>query len=163
MNESAKSPVVRVFDCHVARRRGENYEYLLLLRAPEKIYAGSWRMVGGKIREGESAWKAALRELAEETGLRAERLFAVPFVNRFYEWQHDRINDIPVFVALTDGSDPRLDSEHTRFEWVTLEGALERLPWPGQCEGVRAADRLLKKDGTELQAFVEVDLKGKKG
>ena len=98
----SRSPVIRVFDCHLARPVATGgYEFLLLRRASNKIYAGSWRMVGGKLTSEETAWQACLREVGEETNLSVQRLLAVPYVNRFYEWQHDRINDIPVFVAVT--------------------------------------------------------------
>lgn len=155
-----RTPIVRVFDCHVARQVSDDgYEYLLLQRSSHKIYADTWRMVGGKLEESETAWEACLRELAEETQLPVERLLCVPYVNRFYEWRHDRINDIPVFVAITpSGIDPVLDAEHSTFAWLPLESALDRLPWPGQAEGLRAADALLRR-GHVLQQFMEVSLK----
>jgi dATP pyrophosphohydrolase len=154
-----KTPIIRVFDCHVARPIADDaYEYLLLERSSHKIYAKTWRMVGGKLGEDETAWQGCLRELAEETRLPIARLLSVPYVNRFYEWRHDRINDIPVFVAVTErGSDPILDDEHSAFEWLRLDSALERLPWPGQSEGLRAADALLRT-GHVLQQFMEVSL-----
>jgi dihydroneopterin triphosphate diphosphatase len=155
----SRSPVIRVFDCHLARPdTGGGYEFLLLRRASHKIYAGSWRMVGGKLTADETAWQACLREIAEETQLPVARLLAVPYVNRFYEWQHDRINDIPVFVALTEaGADPILDDEHSDYEWLPLHVAQERLPWPGQRDGLLAAAALLD-DGELLQGFLEVPL-----
>jgi dATP pyrophosphohydrolase len=155
-----KSPIIRVFDCHVARPTpGGGYEYLLLERSSHKIYAKTWRMVGGKLREDETAWQGCLRELEEETQLPIERLLCVPYVNRFYEWKHDRINDIPVFVAVTRAEEnPVLDDEHSAFAWLPLASALERLHWPGQSEGLRAADALLRT-GHVLQEFMEVSLK----
>jgi dATP pyrophosphohydrolase len=149
--------VIRVFDCHLARPAVTGgYEFLLLRRASNKIYAGSWRMVGGKLTSEETAWQACLREVGEETQLPVQRLLAVPYVNRFYEWQHDRINDIPVFLAVTrSGANPILDAEHSEFSWLELEAAVARLPWPGQCEGLRAAAALLE-GGEQLQAFLEV-------
>ena len=165
MNEAvragSRTPVIRVFDCHLARPApAGGYEYLLLRRASHKIYAGSWRMVGGKLKTEETAWQACLREVAEETQLPVERLLAVPYVNRFYEWQQDRINDIPVFVAVTRrGQDPVLDEEHSDFAWLPLEAALVRLPWPGQREGLRAAENLLTDAGNELRGFLEVSLR----
>ena len=156
-----RSPIIRVFDCHVARQTETlEYEFLLLKRASHKIYANSWRMVGGKLREAETAWQACLRELSEETGMTPARLLSVPYVNRFYEWQQDRINDIPVFVAVVPrGVDPVLDEEHTAFIWLDLKAALSQLPWPGQREGLEAANELLSK-GELLQNFLEVNLDG---
>ncbi len=154
-----RHPVIRVFDCHVARPAATGaYEYLLLRRAAAKVYAGTWRMVGGKLKEGEGAWQACLRELAEETQLPIRRLLTVPYINRFYEWQHDRINDIPVFVAVTDrDAEPILDEEHSEACWASASDAQARLPWPAQQEGLRVADRLLCGD-IDLLAFMEIDL-----
>lgn len=160
VQSSPKTPVVRVFDCHVARPAPDQeggFEYLLLLRSSQKIYSGTWRMVGGKLQAGEAAWKAALREIQEETRLPVTRLLTVPYINRFYEWKHDRINDIPVFVALTSGREPVLDEEHSDFAWLSLEEALQRLPWPGQREGLQAAQSLLESGG-DLVPFMEIDL-----
>ncbi len=115
-------------------------------------------MIGGKLNAEETAWQACLREITEETQLPVQRLLAVPYVNRFYEWQHDRINDIPVFVAVTKASaSPVLDDEHSDFSWLALDAALERLPWPGQRDGLRAAAALLQ-EGELLQGFLEVSL-----
>jgi dATP pyrophosphohydrolase len=117
-------------------------------------------MVGGKLDSNETAWQACLRELQEETRLPVARLLTVPYINRFYEWQHDRINDIPVFVAVTtDGSEPVLDDEHCASAWLSLEEAVERLSWPGQQDGLRAADHLLAKNHV-LQSFMEIALPG---
>jgi 8-oxo-dGTP pyrophosphatase MutT (NUDIX family) len=154
----ARTPVIRVFDCHVARRSDDGaHEYLLLRRSAHKIYAGSWRMVGGKLRPDETAWQGCLRELSEETRLPIDRLLAVPYVNRFYEWQGDRINDIPVFVAVTGEHEPVLCEEHSEHAWLSLSEALARLPWPGQRDGLRAADELLR-GGHLLQEFLEIPL-----
>ena len=153
------TPIVRVFDCHVARPgKDGSLEWLLLRRASTKIYAGDWRMVGGKLQELESAWQACLRELREELQLQPARLLTVPFVNQFYEWQHDRINAIPVFVALTAPTfEPVLDEEHTHYLWLTEGEALSKLPWPGQRDGLSSASLLLAQD-TALHAHLEIQL-----
>lgn len=155
---NARSPVIRVFDCHVARRFEAGHQFLLLRRAPGKIYADSWRMVGGKLKENETAWQGCLRELAEETRLVAKRLLVVPYVNRFYEWEHDRLNDIPVFVALVpEASTPLLDDEHVDYAWLSPSAAAARLPWPGQRAGLEAAANLLLDRGP-LPHYLEVAL-----
>lgn len=138
-----RHPIVRVFDCHVARPTEDGaLEFLLLRRAAGRIYAGDWRMVGGKLEPGETAWQACLRELHEETRLTPVRLFVVPYLNRFYEWHKDRVNEIPVFLALTAGADPVLDGEHDGFAWLAADPARDRLPWPGQRGGLDAATAL---------------------
>ena len=45
---------------------------LLTRRAPEKSYAGTWENSGGAAKVGETSLQAITRELAEETGIRAQ-------------------------------------------------------------------------------------------
>lgn len=45
---------------------------LLTRRAPEKSFAGTWENSGGAARAGEESLQAIVRELFEETGIRAE-------------------------------------------------------------------------------------------
>ena len=45
---------------------------LLTRRAPEKSFAGTWENSGGAVKAGESSREAIVRELFEETGIRAE-------------------------------------------------------------------------------------------
>ncbi len=121
----------RVIDVYPYRRVVSGIEFLLLRRARDRVYAGQWRMVGGKVEEGEAAWQAALRELREETGQHPVQAWAVPSVNAFYEWQHDRLRLIPVFAAEL-AADPVLDDEHDDFCWLSAAEAVEKLLWPEQ-------------------------------
>lgn len=45
---------------------------LLTRRAPEKSGAGSWENSGGAVKAGETSLQGVVRELFEETGIRAE-------------------------------------------------------------------------------------------
>lgn len=137
-------PVVRVVDVYPYRRIESRVEYLLLRRAAGRAYAGTWRMVGGKIAAGETAWQTALRELTEETGRRPVCAWTVPSVNAFYEWQHDRVNLIPAFAAELD-ADPLLDGEHDEWAWLEVEEATARLRWPEQQRLLRLVDGLLQR------------------
>ena len=161
MTAEPRHPEIRVIDCHVARPTSEGsdtYEYLLLLRAPGRLDEGRWRIVTGKIEGDEAAWQAARRELHEETHLPLLRLLVVPFVSRYYEWEYDRLNDIPVFVALTEpGATPILDDEHVDFGWVSADEAVQLLVWPAQRDGLRAAEALLTGDFEPTHAL-EIDL-----
>jgi dATP pyrophosphohydrolase len=142
---------VRVVDVYPYRTVGAGrVQFLLLRRAPGVAYAGEWRMVGGKIQAGEAAWQAALREVREETGHTPQRLWVVPSINAFYEWQHDRVNLIPAFAAALD-ADPHLNHEHDDFAWLAPEAAASRLVWPEQ-------QRLLLLVGRCLRTGVSPDL-----
>ena len=137
-----RHPVIRVFDCHVAQpAAGGGLEFLLLHRAPGRIYAGDWRMVGGKL-EGKTAWQACIRELQEETGLVPSRLFTVPFLNRFYEWSHDRVNEIPVFLALTSEQTRLLTGNMTTSPGCPLPRQPDGSPGPGSGAELDAAATL---------------------
>ena len=45
---------------------------LLTRRAPDKSFAGTWENTGGAVLAGETSRQAIVRELFEETGIRAE-------------------------------------------------------------------------------------------
>lgn len=144
MLDSAR-PIVRVIDVYPYRLGDGGAEFLLLRRAAGVAYAGAWRMVGGKIEPGETAWQAALRELAEETGRVPLRAWTVPSVNAFYEWQTDRLNLIPAFAAELD-ADPVLDREHDAFAWLPPAEAAARPVWPEQQRLLRLVADLLARD-----------------
>lgn len=138
-------PVIRVIDVYPYRLAAAGAaDFLLLRRAPGVVYAGQWRMVGGKIRVGETAWQAAARELHEETGRTPVHLWALPSVNAFYEWRHDRINLIPAFAARID-ADPVLDREHDAFAWLDVEEAAGRLAWPEQQRLLRLVHQVIRQ------------------
>lgn len=149
--------VCRVIDCHVFRRVQPEPVYLVLRRAPKTIYAGSWRMVGGKISAGEKAFETAIRELREETGLTPARFWTVNFVNSFYEAAHDRINVIPVFAAEVVSDAVRLSGEHDECAWLPFDEAVKRLEWPAQKEGLRMIHDYIIP-GKAVAGFMEIRL-----
>ena len=148
--------VIRVVDVYPYRlHEGEAAEFLLLHRAQPVEYAGQWRMVGGKIEEGEAAWEAARREVREETGAAPRRLWSIPSMNAFYEWREDRVNLIPPFAAEI-GGDLQLDREHDALCWLAAEEAAARLSWPEQKRLLRLAGQMLE-DGVPPQLFIDLE------
>ena len=141
------APSVRVVDVYPYRlmERGP-VRFLLLRRAETVAYGGQWRMVGGKIEPGETAWQAAQRELREETGCPPLRFWTVPSVNTFYEWPTDTLNLVPAFAARLD-ADPHLDDEHDAFGWFYAEQAIRRLGWPEQRRLLRLVNTILQAGG----------------
>jgi len=124
-------------ECHIIRRIGERTEFLLLKRAPGEIYPGIWQMVSGGIEAGEVAYKAALREMNEETGLVPEKFYTLPLISSFYTPHADTINFLPVFLAIAGSEQSvRISSEHSEFIWVSGEKAKELMIWEGQKKGV---------------------------
>lgn len=122
----------------------EAIQYLILKRSPESQYAGQWRMVAGKIEEGEQAWQAGLRELEEETGLQPELFWVIPSINHFYNHRHDRIESIPAFAAkVSGGKQIILNREHVEHRWITAEEVNEYVGWPEQRRLVAILDSIL--------------------
>ena len=118
----------------VFRFRKDAPEFLLLQRSPdEKIYPGLWQLVGGSIDDDEKAYRAALRELKEETGFVPMLFWVVPHVSSFYDPAYDSMNLTACFAAQVEpDSEPVLSGEHQRYEWLRFESARQRLVWPGQ-------------------------------
>lgn len=118
--------------------------FLVLKRSVEKIYAGQWRMIGGKVRENEKRWEAAIRELYEETGLQPVKFWCVPTLNHFYEPSEDEIHLIPAFAAeIEPESRVCLDDEHVAFEWITRDQADQYIFWPEQKRIIDLIGRLV--------------------
>ena len=122
---------VAVVDVYVLRPVAGGWDALCLRRSPHERSAGTWETVHGHILEGESPVAAAVRELAEETGLAAERLYNVSRVESFYLHRTDEVVLIPVFCALVAaGAEVRASEEHDASAWLPPAQASERFGWP---------------------------------
>ena len=137
----------KLIDVYVYRIEKGEPEFLLFLRSAKKIYAHQWRMIGGKVLEGELYWEAALRELKEETGLEPSKFWTIPSVNTFYEAKTDQIHHIPAFAVELENDDiPELDDEHTEYRWISISELDSYLNWPEQKRLIRLTHDLLIND-----------------
>ena len=101
---------------------------LVARRSAGRVEAGAWEFPGGKVELGEEPAAAALRELAEETGLRGEsaRLFfdQAPF--------SPRVPRLLAFLVPDASGEPRpLDSDAVRW-WPLARLPACRMPAPNR-------------------------------
>lgn len=123
----------------VIRRAGS--EVLILHRSAQ--HGGYWHVVAGGVEPGETAVEAAVRELHEETGLRAavaDGVRVTEYVDPLTEASVDPRKpgdsevvavDVTCFTATApDTWDPDLDWEHDGYRWCDPSAAAAILRWP---------------------------------
>jgi dihydroneopterin triphosphate diphosphatase len=148
--------VSNMIEAHIFCKEKNGIEFLLLKRGEKEIYGGLWQMVTGKIRKGEKAYNAALREIKEETGLKPKKFWVTPNVNPFYSHENNYISLIPVFAAEVDGnSKVTLCKEHTEYKWLNPDKAKKILAWPGQRKSVDIITEYFLKE-MNFWNFVEI-------
>lgn len=150
--------ISNLIEAHIFRIKNGELEFLLLKRSPEQYYPNLWQMVSGKIKENETAYQSALREIKEETGLIPEKFWVAPTVNSFYSPDKDYISILPVFAARVEyNSIVKLSKEHTKYKWVNPEEAKKLLAWDGQRKSVDViVDYVLTRNS--FLNFIEINL-----
>lgn len=150
MTEYGSGMKITLVEACVFRRTGAEILFLLLKRK-SRNYEGLWQGISGKIEDNEKAWETALRELREETGLKASSIFTADYVSAFYEAFKDRIVQIPVFGIEVESDVVKLSSEHSEFQWVKLGKALKLLTWRGQREALENVYDMLNSQDERLR------------
>lgn len=141
----------KLIDVYPYKIENDQPFFLIFKRSAKKIYANQWRMVGGKVTEGETRWEAALRELKEETGLVPDTFWVVPSVNQFYEAKTDMIHTIPAFAAgLSANAEINLDEEHTEYKWVKADEISHYIPWPEQRRLIKLIHTILTDNSYQI-------------
>jgi 8-oxo-dGTP diphosphatase len=116
----------------------------VIVIVPVKRDANRRRVLGlpkGHIDAGETPEAAAIREVAEETGVTAELVDKLGDVNYTYE-RRGRRRDKRVEFYLFEYRSGRLEDHDQEIEdarWMPLEQAVEALTYPGEREIARRA------------------------
>jgi 8-oxo-dGTP pyrophosphatase MutT (NUDIX family) len=119
----------------VHRPDDDGSRFLVLHRAPWK--RGYWHLAGGGVEAGETDAEAAVRELDEETGLRAK------LVDLGDDLAYDGITVHAFAVEAPVGWEPILNDEHDDHRWCSLREAMELLAYEEPREALRRAARLV--------------------
>lgn len=138
MADPSRGPKIPAVSLFVLRQSPSGWQTLLLKRAAHKSVPNQWCPIAGGIESGEKAWQTALREAEEEAGLVLNQLYSADLCEQFYEPADDQIVLIPVFVGLIVGDPPiRLNPENSDWAWLSLDEALQRLPFPAQRQNLK--------------------------
>jgi 8-oxo-dGTP diphosphatase len=88
-----------------------------------------WSLPKGKALEGESDEACALREVEEETGLRCELLFELPFTR--YRDARQRPKLVRYWAMRPVGGEAAPATEVDELRWLPLAEADAQLTWNG--------------------------------
>lgn len=124
---------------------GAPREYLLL-----HYPSGHWDFPKGHLESGETELQAALREVQEETGIRAVEVF--PHFQHTFEYYYKRDRDtvhkrVTYFVGHVTMRDVHVSHEHQGFVWLPFEKAFERLTFANAKDLLQRAERFVRGAG----------------
>ncbi len=122
-------------------------EFLLIRRALDRMYAGMWQCVTGKLEAGERILEGALREVVEESGLGPtdlEAVFDTDVVNWFHHESLDVLLCEAVFAArVRPGAEVVISDEHDDARWVSSDDARALVTWPAYERAIDFVEWLL--------------------
>jgi 8-oxo-dGTP pyrophosphatase MutT (NUDIX family) len=116
---------------------------------------GLWALPKGQIDAGESGEVTAVREVAEETGVRGRSLGKLGDVKYWFNWEGERVFKVVSFflVAYEAGELGEIPEafrhEVEEARWLPLEEAPKLLAYRGEREMADKALQQLSLDGTE--------------
>ncbi len=113
---------------------------LLLLQTKEDRQC-IWQNITGSVDEGETFHKAALRELKEETGLRADSLIDLDLSYEYHDrWDRDVHEQVYLCKLSFTPEKIDLSEEHQDYKWVSVESVQEQTyRYPSNFESFKKA------------------------
>lgn len=143
------------------RSEAERLEVLLIRRASHRIFPGLWQCVTGGVEPGERVPAAAIREVAEETGLgpaQIERFYDLDQVAPFYDDGADSVVVSAIFAARArPAAEPRTSWEHDDLRWVPAADAPALAIWPSYAESIRRLRDVLLDPALEPWFALDAD------
>ena len=146
-------PVLRSAGFMVFRNTPRGRRYLVLRAsrnkstiAKRKIVREFWDFPKGTLEKGENGMAAAMREVREETGIRAVRVIeGFKETARYFTWTDGKrtLKFVAMFLAETTKGKITLSWEHDRYAWLPYAAAHERITLKPMKEVLRGAEKLL--------------------
>lgn len=129
----------------VYQRNGDEIEVVLASRRTRRGQL-AWGLAKGGIEDDETMEDTAVREVREETGLRAEIEASLGETRYFYVWEDVRIRKtVHFFLMRHQGGDiDDRDDEMEEVRWFPLERALKRAAYRGERVVLERAAELLR-------------------
>jgi len=153
---------VGVVDVYLVHQSDVGKHVLVLQRAAHGTRCPlAWETVHGRIEPGERPEQAAVREVAEETGLPIARLYNVT-TQAFYLHGMGAVQLAVVFCAfVAERAPPTLGPEHRAAEWLPIDAARARMAWPREREALdHVAHLFASGDAGPLEDVLRVDQPG---
>ncbi|MDD5182016.1 MAG: NUDIX domain-containing protein [Candidatus Nanoarchaeia archaeon] len=127
----------------IFRREDGIVKYLFL-----HYKAGHWDYVKGHIEKGEAELETLKRECREETGI--TDLEIVPEfrhkIQYFYRnWKETVSKEVYMYLAETKTSTVKISFEHTGYEWLTYEEAMQRVTFANSRDLLKKANDIVTK------------------
>ena len=125
----------------VFRRDGDRFEIVLVGRSAQ----GTWGLPKGTPDEGESMEDTALREVAEETGIKPRLIELIGQIQYYFVARNTRFHKTVAFFLMeaAGGDVAQHDHEYDLVQWFDLDEAVDRLSYPNEAEMVRRAREML--------------------
>jgi dihydroneopterin triphosphate diphosphatase len=143
---------------HIARfnENRSEHEYLVLKRAKNVIpYPGLWQVVTGNIEKNEKSIETAIREVYEETALKPNKIWILPYVTTFFNAYKDVVYMSPVFGILVSNNKVRLSDEHSEYEWLDYQSCYNKLELPSHKEAHKIfRDHILDNDSNAIYKYI---------
>lgn len=104
--------------------KGDN---VLLIKRSKPPKAGDWSLPGGRVEPGETLREAALRELAEETGVEATLSVKVAEIDADFGSHHFILHD---YLAIWQSGDAVAGDDAADAQWFGLDEISALGMWP---------------------------------
>jgi 8-oxo-dGTP pyrophosphatase MutT (NUDIX family) len=111
-------------------------------------YNGHWDFPKGNKEKGESDLETALREIAEETGIKDVTILDKFKKQIFYKYKRDNqliSKKVIYFLAETESTNVVLSNEHLNFVWAKFEEAFQRITYGSSKEILKEGFKFLNR------------------